>query len=262
MPRGVYNRTSVKSNVTTMPGKALVPAATFTNLSWWKQLNETEQKTVLAEGEQLAFALYNYGHARLAVGEHLSKIREVLEPHNLFEKFLKNFHFSKRTAYRYIAGFSNAKALLPEPILKQAMARGFNIVGESDQKPLGIYTDAAKVLPIPSDIDEAKANQWLDQVEILRKKARSTEMAAENEGSFGTIIPQDPEALLKECFRFCNSRIRKMENDPKVRAKFVQQLAGMLLTQVGAHGKQSVTPLSVPEDFIPQRGRPSQTVAA
>lgn len=262
MPRGVYNR-NTGSNVTSIAhvgkGKMISPNI-FTNLSWWKELNESEQKTILAEGEQLAFALYNYGHARLAVGEHLSKIHEVLQPHNLFEKFLRNFHFSKRTAYRYIAGFKNASNLLPEPVLKRAMARGFNIVGESDQKPLGIYTDAAKSLPIPANVDESKADVWLDQVEVLRKKARSTEMAAEGEDAFGAIVPQDLEALLKECFRFVNSRIRKC--DAKGRVELVQKLTGMLLTQVEINRKQTIAPMPVPEDFIPQRGRPKEQAAA
>src|SRR6266705_1037891 len=114
MPRGVYDRSKRKGKVTSAIVSAeaskLIPE--FNKIKGWDSLNFDEQKMVVDEGQQLAVALLQYGHSRIAIGEHLTKLRGILEPHNMFERFLKNFHFSKRTAYRYIAGFENAKARL------------------------------------------------------------------------------------------------------------------------------------------------------
>src|SRR6266403_1211578 len=88
----------------------------------------------ITEGQKLAQALLHYGQARLQVGEHLAMLQTILEPHNLFVRFLRAFRFSQRTAYRYIAGYKNASGRLPENVLKAAMARGINIVGDTEAK--------------------------------------------------------------------------------------------------------------------------------
>lgn len=258
MPRGVYKRAAQKGALAVVPNvsadiSVLVPPDAFNTLSWWKKLNDDEQSAVMQEGRLLAQALLDFGKSKLAVGEHLAKLQGLLEPHNLFGRFLKNFHFSKRTAYRYIAGYNNAKARLPETVLKAAMARGVNLVGDTEMKPLGVYTDAVAKLPPPTQATEEQANTWLNQIEQVRKETRA---AAAGGGMFTVPVPQDPQTLLKECYRFVSLRYKRLPNNSKTRANWVRSLVGMILADLGVSGEQTFAPHAAPEDFRAQRGRP------
>src|SRR6266496_1014598 len=175
------------------------PVTALQSLAWWDKLNDDEKNSVIAASQRLGEALVTFGTSRLAIGEHLTRLQAVLEPHNLFQRFLKNFHFSKRTAYRYIAGYNNAKNRLPENVLKAAMARGFNIVGESEIKPLGIYTRAVEKLPPPVNPTPTQAVTWLEQVDEVRRQTKSDEGT---ESLSSVVVPQDPQTLLRECYKF------------------------------------------------------------
>lgn len=248
MPRGQYARKPKSAGTSDTVPAVLSPDA-FATQSWFKKLNNEEQTAVQKEGRLLAKAMLVYGKSKLAVGEHLAKLQAVLEPHNLFGRFLKNFHFSKRTAYRYIAGFNNAKARLPQTVLDAAMARGVNIVGDTETKPLGVYTDAVAKLPPPSTATEEQANTWLNQLEQVRK---------ESKGLFVVPVPQDPQTLLKECYRFVALRYKRLPNNSKSRANWVRSLVGMLLADLGVSGDQTFAPHAAPESFKIGRGRPTQ----
>lgn len=239
---------------------SVVPASVFTSLAWWDKINAEEQQLVLSAGTRLAQAMLINGASRLAIGEHLTQLQGVLEPHNIFGKFLKNFHFSKKTAYRRIAEFKNAKANLPEAVLKAAMARGVNIAGESEQKPLGVYTDAVRKLPPPTTPDVVQATTWLDQIEKVRKDDR----AAASEGvaagaSFTMPEPLDVATAMKECFRFIENRYNRVPQ--RAKGKFLQALQGMLVTLSGVGNPLTITPQAIPEDFRIHRGRPAAKVA-
>lgn len=241
----------------------LVPVTMFSSQKWWAKLSEAEQMTVTDEGFKLSQALLVNGASRMAVGEHLTNLQGTLEPHNLFGRFLKTFHFSKRTAYRFISGFKNAKAKLPEPILKAAMARGINMLGDTDQKPLGVYTDAVQRLPPPATADPAQANAWLDAVEQTRITVRQeANDAAPGNGSFTLPEPTDPQTALKECYRFVALRYKKLPTGARVRSKWLSGLVGMLLSELGVSGVQTFAPQAVPEDFRIVRGRPKAAIAA
>lgn len=250
MPKGQYARKSKAS------APALVPDSVFTSLSWWEKLNKDEQTAVKSEGEQLAVALLNYGRSRLAVGEHLLKIKEVLEPHKLFVKFLRNFHFSVKSAYRYMNGFTNAKKMLAEPVLQGAMARGLNMIGESEEKPLGIYTEAARQLPPPTNPTTSQVNAWLDSVESVRKKLRggSTSVATID---MSTV---DPELALKECVRFVENRFKKLPANGRTRTAWAHRLIGYVMTVAGIEHAETVKPTAIPEGFRAERGRPRLVV--
>lgn len=253
-PRQYKRKNAPATALATMADvKSIVPTASFTELSWWGKLNQEEQSVVLSEGQQLASALLQFGYSRMAIGEHLSRLQGVLEPHNLFTRFLKNFHFSKRTAYRYIAGFQNAKQRLPETVLKAAMARGVNIIGDSEIKPLGVYTDAVAKLPPPSNASEVQANTWLDQIEQVRKDTRAS---GETMNVLAVPVPQDPQTLLKECYRFISMRYKRLPNNSKTKANFVRSLIGMILAELGVSGQQTFAPVAIPEEFRVGRGRP------
>lgn len=231
---------------------ALVPESVFTQLSWWDKLNANEQQTVKAEGEQLAVSLLNYGKSRLAIGEHLLSIKEVLEPKQLFVKFLRNFHFSVKTAYRYMNGFTNAKAELHEKVLQGAMARGLNMIGESEDKPLGIYTEAARQLAPPSHNPTTdQVNAWLDSVETVRKKIRSGAGVATN-----VIEVVNPEMAMKECVRFIENRYNKLPHKGRTQSAFAKNLCGYILTIAGIEESVTVEPTAIPAGFRAERGRP------
>jgi hypothetical protein len=247
MPRGQYNR-----NKTALVPKGIVKAEMFTTLPWWDKLTAHEQSNVIAEGQKLAQSMLTYGQARLQVGEHLAALQGILEPHNLFGKFLKTFRFSVRTAYRYIAGYKNASARLPQAVLTAAMARGVNIVGDSEEKPLGVYTKAAEALPPPTNPNPVQAETWLTQLEVVRKQNRETP----------TEMPAgDPEVLKREVVRFASLRFERLPQHKRTREAWAKQVVGLLMTKFGISTPQSFTPLPVPEEYQVHRGRPRSIAA-
>lgn len=257
------NRTSVAD---TLPGMNLqtlahdatqiIPPTAFTSMKGWDKLNPQEQSVVQTESQLLAQSLIVNGASRLSIGEHLTKLQGVLEPHNLFVKFLKNFHFSRRSAYRRINEFKNAKAALPEMVVRVAAARGMNIAGESETAPLGIYTEAVRKLPPPVTPDIEQAGTWLDQVEKVRKDSRSSAATAGVGSAFNIPEPLDPNTALKECVAFVKNRYAKLPSNARAKAKWLSTLQGMLLGLAGVGAPQTIEPQAIPEGFLPQRGRP------
>lgn len=228
----------------------------FSELAWWTKLDMSEQKEVVSAAQKLSDALVTNGYSKIAIGEHLTRLQSVLEPHNLFQRFLKNFHFSKRTAYRYIAGYNNAKARLPEPIIKAAMARGYNMIGDSELKPLGVYTEAVAKLPPPQNPNAEQAVTWLDQVEQVRKDNRSAQGTPSLTLPF---VPSDPNTLMRECYKFVSLRYKRLPNNSRTRNSWVRSLVGMMLTELGS-GQQTFAPIAIPQDYTVQRGRPREVV--
>lgn len=251
MPRGVYKR---KEETPEAPASIVVH--TVSALSWFTKLNKDEQSAVTREGEALAQALLQYGRAKLAVGEHLTKLQGILEPHNLFQRFLKHYNFNKRTAYRYIASFKIAQARLPEVILKTAISRNIDLIGSNETQPFGRFTSAVEKLPPPQNPTQDQANTWLNQVEQVRKDTRTAETGAQAGGLF-LAVNADPQVMLKECYRYVNLRYRRLPNNAKTKANWVRSLVGMILSDMGIAGQQSFAPITIPEDYKALRGRPA-----
>ena len=67
--------------------------------------------------------------------------------------------------------------------------------------------------------------------------------------------PQDPQTLLKECYKFCSLRFKRLPNNAKTKQNFLHSLFGMLATDAGV-SKIAVTPMAIPEEFRIGRGRP------
>lgn len=253
MPRGVYKRTSDAAGAIEV---LAISADTFSALSWWKKLSADEHVAVVNESKMLAQSLLHFGQAKVAIGEHLERLQGILEPHNVFQKFLKQFRFSKRTAYRYIAGYKNAKAALPQTVVKAAMQRGINIIGDSENKPLGIYTEAVKTLPPPQAPTDEQANAYLDALEKMRKETRTTATVME-------LPVGDPNTLLKESLRFVTTRYKRLPTNKRTRENWANRLIGMLVSEFGLTN-HTFTPIAVPEDLQVHRGRPKtqQTATA
>lgn len=251
MPREVYKRTEAAGAIEV----ASISVDTFSALSWWKKLSAEDHVAVVSESKMLAQSLLHFGQAKVAIGEHLERLQGILEPHNVFQKFLKQFQFSKRTAYRYIAGYKNAKAALPEVVLKAAMARGINIVGDTDAKPLGAYTEAVKTLPPPATLTDQQANAYLDALEKMRKETRTTATVLE-------LPVGDPNTLLKECLRFVSTRYKRLPVNKRTRENWATRFITMAMSEFGMTGSHTLSPLPVPADLQVHRGRPKQQTAS
>lgn len=226
----------------------LVPIESLTALSGWEKLPASEQKAVEKETQALAYSMLEVGYSRLAVGEHLTNLQTILEPKRMFSKFLKIHRFNRSTAYIHIAAYKNAKSTLPPAVLKVAMARGFKMLGDSEDRPLGVYTEAVKALPPPKTEDVTKIERWLIEVEERRMKIRPV--------SGHMVVSVDSDTLKKECFRFFESRYKKLPQNHKTRMRWTEDLIGMMLSLLGVGGAKSFGPTAVPEGFRAVRGRP------
>jgi hypothetical protein len=231
----------------------------FTENPWWSKLNEQEQQVILAEGQGLAGALLTMGRSKLAIGKHLTNIQATLAPHNVWLKFLRVYHFPVRTAQHFIAGYKNALAAIPEPILKEAMARGMNIIGDTEDKPLGTYTAAVAALPPPPTPTPAQVVTYLEQLENVR---RQTKHGAETPTSL-VIKPADLGLATKVLYKTFSHWLRRLPTDRsgKIKMKFLSTVVGMFLAEAGITSQQTFGPQAIPAEFRIGRGRPRLTAA-
>lgn len=234
----------------------IIKAETLKTIKGWDKLSGEERSSVILESQKLGRTLLMHSQSRLAIGEHLVTLHGILEPHRMFQSYLKNFHFSERSAYRHMKSYENSKTILPATIMKAAMVRNVQILGESSDKPLGIYTAAAAALPPPVDATETQANEYLDQLEAVRKTKQKDDVQV--------MVPRyDQNVLMKECLRFVASRYSRLPNRKATREAWVQKFFGMCLSEFGMSAQSALAPLSVPEQFAaPKRGRPVGSVAA
>lgn len=234
----------------------IIRAETLQTIRGWEKLSGDEKSSVILESQKLGRTLLLHNQSRLAIGEHLLALHTILEPHRMFQSYLKNFHFSERTAYRHMKSFENSKTILPANIMKAAMVRNVQILGESTDAPLGIYTAAAAVLPPPADATEKQANEYLDELEVVRKTKQKSAAQA--------LVPRyDSNVLMKECLRFVSSRYARLPNRRATREVWVQKFFGMCLSEFGMSAQTALAPLTVPEQFqAPKRGRPVGSVSS
>jgi len=222
----------------------LLPVGVLSTLPGWSDLDADEQRTIETETQQLGQAFDGLVRSRLAVGEHLTRIHVLLEPRRMFSQYCDYVGLQRSVAYNAITAYANATKTLPEPILRVAAARGVNMLGIHEHRPLGKYTDAVKRLPPPKTQETAKIVEWLEEVEILRRKQKQKAAAVE----------PDPDDLLKEAYRFVILKIDRVP--PRRRRAWLGKLVGMGLAKIGVAQPQSFEPEAAPEDFIPVVGRP------
>jgi len=226
-----------------MPEIELVTRSSFTNTDWWGVLTAPEQRTVLIETQALTEEMVKYGMSRLAIGERLLNLRDILEPKRKFVNFLNTqCRFSRATAYRYINTYLSIKDRVPEVVLRTAIARGFDL------------TNAALVerMPPPKTHDRTKIVKYLEKMEKYRKEERST--AAEPE--------YDPDLLMREALNFVAMRFNRLPLNNRARREWLEQLMGMLLSDLGVREEQSFAQIPVPDEFRVMRSRPKATSAA
>lgn len=220
-----------------------LPVTQLHSLNGWDELDASTRKSVETETKNLSEAIVTWGKSRLAIGEHLTKIQEKLEPQRMFGKFLDAFNLKRSTAYNYITGYKNASSVLSDNILQVVSSRGINMIGIRETQPLGVYTDAVKKIPPPTSSNMADINDWLKRVESVRKKSRPAEIV-------------DTELMMKECYRYVATRLGKVPSKGRSRRAWLDRLVGMILTEVGISNGANFTPEGIPEEFRAVPGRP------
>lgn len=213
---------------------ASLPKHDLNALTDWETLSSSEQTTVKQETAALDKALLQAGNARLAIGEHLFRIREILEPKRMFTQYiLAHSHLrSKATAYRYIDIYTAARTILPAPVLRIALLRG------NDKLNIKLM----EATPAPKTTNIVRINEYLDEME------RPGPRLVENDNT--------PTQLQKECYNYVHLRFQRLPNNSKTRTNWLHALAGMLLAELGVSGAQSIEPIAIPAGFRAVRGRP------
>lgn len=208
------------------------------------ELDAKERQELEREARALRSEMVKFAQSKLAIGEHLLKIHDILEPKRVFGRFLDNLRsgLSKKTAYRYIEGFQNAKAMLPDNVLREAMARGMNMLG-TNEKPLGRYTLAVKRLPAPKSDNPKVIDAYLEKVQDKTRELYSNE------------LERDEDELVKEVFRFFDARFQRLPNSHKTRRRFVETIGGMMVARLGVSSPQTFEPVAI-DTVRAVRGRP------
>lgn len=205
---------------------AEVNPETFHGLS---KLEPNEQDKVKAESQKLTEALRSETQSKLAVGEALVRLRDVLEPKKIFVSYLRYaFEMSVPTAYRYIEYYTTAHSKLPKPVIEMALQRGAKIDIAAIEKN-----------PPPDTKDKGKIIEYLSNLRPVRVE-----------------VAQSPDLILKECVNFVSTRWDRLPNNQRAKVTFMRNLIGMLMTKFGTASEQTFSPMAIPDNFRTARGRP------
>jgi hypothetical protein len=248
----------------------IVPISRFQALPFWEKLNTNQKANLQEEGTNLAAAMMMHGASGLAIGEHLFNVNQMLKPINgAWSRFVKDWQFkNERTAYRYVQRYKNAKNHLPQNVLKAAMGRNISIYGDKEERPLGAYTEAVKILPPPRNPDIEAANRYLDQLEETRKMNNDAQKKFGNKDGEVRVLAAPATSKNKEMwtmhvYRMFRSRFRRLPSSKTsdARTAFVKTVIGMILTEAGVSGG-NFGAIAIPEEFRAERGRPRESQAA
>lgn len=193
----------------------------------------------------------------LAIGEHLERVREILEPQEKFITYLKALpNFSQATAYRMIWTWQNAQKVLPAVTLRVAMVGGFNriISNEKDGGWAKPYQQAVKNLTErlgkPPDDDTTAAHNWL--VELMKEKRTVNKTAARAAPARSTLEINVVKQFVRTLKRV------PMNEQPE----FIQHVVGYILKMTGFPYYKAKPATSVPAELleVPKR-EPQRAVA-
>jgi len=238
------------------------PGGLLKTLPKWEDIARKDQVVIERATKNLGEALADYGRSKLAIGEYLAEVQEKLEPLRIFQAYLRAFHFKKSAAYNHITAFRNASRNLPEPVLRRAMSRNMSIVGISEDKPLGKYTNAFRRLPPPNTDDVEKIDQYLGTIEemALKSDARSKKSEKYTRGKV-----KNQELLVKMGYKALKRFVDQVETTGNVRQdrarqiSYIEDVVGMVLTKLGVASPKTIEPQAVPEEFQIGPGRPRKT---
>lgn len=254
--------TTMSSSATTEAGKFVTRQA-IQQLSFWGRLKEKEQTALVEEARQLAAAAMVNGASELAIGERLSNSFNILRPYRgAYGELCKRFKFTERTARRYREGYENARANVPEGLLKGAMARGMRLLGYSEAQPLGVYTEAFRKYPPPKSLESADADpkivdQYLTGLDQTRMDIKRAKARAKKEGKeVETEASQRKDYKTELTFSYRRARNALSHIPARRKRDFLDTLVGYLLTEIGVGSKTSFSPEAIPEKVRRERGAP------
>lgn len=230
--------------LTVRTGGTIVPAEQFARLPWWKKFDADDRDLIQHEVRELVKAKIANRVSAWVMGEHLLKLRELLEPQRVFIKTLRRLKlgFSQRTAYRYIDDYLEAARRLPEPVLRGAI-----------QRSLDLTENMLKRLPPPPKNPE-KVSEWLDQAERTRRMVRARKGGKISKESRG--IQADPRVMQVEVYRYFCTRFRRLPRRGETRREWTIELLGFLLSECAGCSGATVTPVPIPDGFRAKPGRP------
>jgi hypothetical protein len=207
-------------------------------MPWWKTLAAPEQRAVFLATQTLSEEMEKHGLSKLAIGQQLVRLREILEPKKKFCDYLRrNFPTcSVATAYRWIEQYETAKDKLPESFMKVAMSQGYHVI---DAEMVGI-------MPPPKTQDRTKIVAYLQKLKNARKEERTAREKTN----------VDEEMMMRECFNFVLSRYQRLPNRNRERSKWIEVLFGIILSEIGSDTERHFAPIEVPGKFRAVRGRP------
>lgn len=217
-----------------------------------------DKATVIEETQALLAARGDAGMSSLSMGEHLEKVRRILEPQEKFLDYLKALpRFSQATAYRMIWSWENAQRILSPVTLRVAMVEGYNriISNEKGGDWATPFKQAAKnvisrIGNPPEDTTE-NAHAWL--AELMKEKRVLSK--AQTRGSPPKSVT---EVLFVKRFLQTLKRIPLAEQQ-----EFVQHVIGMILKATNFPSYKAKPAATVPaEVFETQRRQPQRVAAA
>lgn len=223
------------NKTTTSPERA--PHIQLELLKGWEKLIPHDQQIIRKETSALSESIYDVGKARLCIGEHLAKVRDILEPKKMFVKYLDTLGFSRATAYRFMDNYLMARTILPTPVMQVALMRGSDTINAR----------LVKAFPPPKSNDVGVINDYLD---VIEQKERGEPPAGSDD--------QIAESYKRECLNFIRVRWSRLPASMNKRAKtaWMNDLRGMTLTLQGISNPLTIEASAIPEGYVRPRGRP------
>lgn len=219
------------------------PPVAIEAAEWFTTLTATEQSIIRRETDGLGNAMIRFGMGKIAIGEHLSRIREILEPKSLWVKYLRTLNaFSIATAFRYIQTYESAKGMLDAPVLRIVMQKGLNVIDG----------DVLAKLPAPMTSDPAALDEYVNKLELVRRDSRVRTTF---------LISQDPDTIIRECVDMVNTRLNRLPDAVKNKGEYIRKFVGALVTSQGISNPITFEPLALPASQKRSRGRPRKEVA-
>ena len=196
----------------------------------WDKLEVRDKDIVITETKAILALRHTVKHA---MGEHLAKVRKILEPKKMFEIYLRGLDISRATAYRYIGYFETLEKTLPPPVLIEVLKR--DVV---------LSAKRVEAFPPPKDGAPGEINKWIDMQE--RGTGRIIKVS----------VPEEtPEMLMKQNINDIRRTFSRLPNNHKTKAAWIIQLCGMCLGLAGMSGTH-IEAVAIPESLKVVRGRP------
>jgi len=212
----------------------VVPQDFLERQAFWKELTQSEQKTVKTVTETVYEKIEMSQRLRLEVVVELQKVRPLLESKGVWVRYLQTFAQHARSSYRWLARAEQLK--LPAPVIEGAIARGVDLIHKS-------YAPALEAVPPPKQLGAKAVDSYLDEIiefQAPRRRKRAPD------GEKAMVVAW--RAVIKEWTALEALGARQ-------RASWAVRLIGRLMGEMGLPA-QKIEAEAVPEAFRPKPGYP------